>query len=299
LASIYPATVAGLRQLVADDVAMLPASNGQRLKRREADWEKGIGVTCIPSGGGKWCYPDAGMMIQTIQWHIFKLDDCVFDDTEWSATFPMDPKAAEDVGSPSGTWIKLDQNIPQIVTPLTLQAIAFNYAIKAYAVSNWMRAGGPPQSHPREDQYDDLTLDYTPNMDAIPGVLSISFAITDYTHGAAHDGGQVFDYNWYITKGRHVIPADIFKPNVDWQLAVATAGVAALASEPQYRDSPRTPQNMEQFLSDPTTWAILRTGLRIDTDFYEVCPYSCGAPPATIPWTALRAYLLPQGLSGF
>jgi hypothetical protein len=53
---------------------------------------------------------------------------------------------------------------------------------------------------------------------------------------------------------------------------------------------------MEQPFSDPRSWALLQTGLRIDTSSYEVCPYMCGAPAATIPWAALKPYLKANGL---
>jgi hypothetical protein len=54
---------------------------------------------------------------------------------------------------------------------------------------------------------------------------------------------------------------------------------------------------MQDEISDSTRWAVLRTGLRIDTNPYEVCPYMCGAPSATIPWSALKPYLKPGGLA--
>jgi hypothetical protein len=53
---------------------------------------------------------------------------------------------------------------------------------------------------------------------------------------------------------------------------------------------------MEQPFSDPRSWALLQTGLRIDTSSYEVCPYMCGAPAAIIPWAALKPYLKANGL---
>jgi len=298
-AQTYAPTTAGLRQLVATDAAMLPPAYAAKLRKQEADWEKGEGVTCVPiPNRPNFCYPNASMMIQTIQNHIFKMNGYVFDDDEWSASFPLPPNVAKKIGNLAGasTPINLDRIIPVIVSPLNAKAIAFNAAIKGFADFIWWQTGGPPQNDPKSDHYQDVELDYSPNNGALPGIISIEFSLNFYMHGAAHGQGRNEDFNWYIAKNRHVIPADLFKQSSNWQLGVSTAAVAAFSSYPEYGPNQRTPQNMEEEFADPTGWAPLKIGLRIDTGFYDICPYSCGAPSATIPWKSLKTFLNPNGL---
>jgi hypothetical protein len=295
-AQTYPPTIAGLRALVTDDAAMLPPPYAAQLRKQEADWEKGVSVTCVPTGSKqRYCYPEAKTVIQTIQSHIFKMDGYVFDGEDWSTSVQMSPTALEHVGGAS-TAISLDQDIPQIVAPLDAKSRAFNAAVKSYLLFLWMQLGGPPRTNPQADQCCDFELDYAPNTDALPGVISLSITLDNYTHGAVHGEGKMEDFNWSLTLNRHIIPADLFRPDTNWQLGVATAGVVAFAGVPQYSENLRTPENMEQLFSDPRSWALLRSGLKIDTGSYEVCPYMCGAPAATIPWSSLKSYLKPGGL---
>ena len=294
-AQTYPPTTAGLRALVTDDAAMLPPPYAAKLLKQEADWEKCLGVICVPPGSDS---DTVEPIIETIQNHVFKMDGYVFDDMEWSATFPLPPATADDIEGESGstTPIKLDQNVPLIVMPLDAKSRAFNLAVKSYFQFLWTQQGGPPQTNPQADQYDDIELDYSPNIDALAGVISLNITLDDTTHGAGHGEEQVEDFNWGLALNRQITPADLFMPDSDWQLGVATAGVAAFANVLQNSDFPHTPEDMEQSFSDPRSWALLRSGLRIDTGSYEVCPYMCGEPPATIPWSALKSYLKPSGV---
>jgi hypothetical protein len=224
-AQTYAPTATGLRQLVADDAAILPAPYAKKLRNQEAAWEKSVGVNCFANGdGSKSCYPDAKGMIETIQTHIFKMDGYLFDGEKWSATFQISPEGLKnlDSGMPgASTPIHLDQDIPQIVAPLDAKARAFNAAVKTYLQFFWMQQGGPPQANPQADQWSDVELDYAPNAGALAGVISLSITLDDYTHGAVHGEGQVDDYNWNLAENRHVIPADLFRPDTDWQLGIA------------------------------------------------------------------------------
>ncbi len=293
LAQTYPPTTAGLRALVADDAKILPPPYAARLRKQEADWENGIGVKCVLDGvGKKHCRPDARVLIETIQRHVFELDGYVFDDEEWSASFQLSPATLRELGGASPP-VTLDQNIPHIVAPHDARSRAFNAGVTSYFNLLWRQLGGPPRTNPQSDQYSDFELDYSANHDALPSVISLSITLDHYTHGAAHGEGDTEDFNWSLALNRPITPADLFKSDSHWQLGVATAGVAAFASILQDSDFAHTPEDMEKSFADPHSWAILKSGLRIDTGSYEICPYTCGEPSATIPWSALKAYLKP------
>jgi hypothetical protein len=298
-AQTYQPTTAGLHALVTDDAAILPPPYAAKLHKQEADWKHGVGVNCFRNGdGSKSCYPDAKAMIATIQSHIFKMDGYVFADQEWSARFPIPPEGLKnlDSGMPgASTPIRLDQNIPQIVAPLNAKARAFNAAAKTYLLFRWMQQGGPPQANPQSDQWSDVFLDYAPNAGALPGVISIEITFDEYMHGAMHPDNQEEQFNWNLEDSRHIIPGDLFRPDTDWQLGIATAAIAAFAGVPQYTGVPRTPENMKPAYADPRSWGLLQSGLRIYIPSYLRC-YMCGAGVATIPWSVLKPYLKPSGL---
>lgn len=280
LAQTYAPTTAGLRALVADDAAMIPPPEATKLRKQEADWEHGVGVSCTQNvAGQQLCYPDAKAMIGTIQGHIFKMDGYVFYDEEWSATTPSD----------------LDENIPQIAAPLDAKARAFNSAVKADLQSTWMQNGGPPQTNPQSDDWRDVYLDYAINTSSLAGVISIEITLTDYMHGAMHPENQQDEFNWNLKERRLIIPADLFRQDTNWRLGIATAAIAAFANMRQDIYVPLTSKIMESAYSDPGSWGLLQSGLEIHTPQYLRC-YMCATGVATIPWSALKPYLTPGGL---
>lgn len=287
----YQPTTAGLRQLVADDSAALPPPYAAKLKKQERDWETGIGVTCYGTGRSKFCEPDAKLMIQSIQAHVFKMDGYWFDDDKWSVSFPVSVQGLKELGADASTPIELEQNIPQIVAPLDAKARAFNAAIKDYAFSIWNEFDGPPRSNPQRDEYQDLSIDYEPNALALPGIISISFSEGNYVHGAAHGEGANFDFNWIIAQSRHAVPADIFSPAHNWRHGLTVAAIAAFKSKLKSSWGNGAADDFQGAFSRPDAWALLKSGLRIDTSSYEICSYACGAPSVIIPWSDLRPYL--------
>jgi hypothetical protein len=298
-AQSYAPTKAGLRQLVHDDEAMLPPPYAAKLRKQEADWERGVGVTCTRT---KWCYPDAGAMINSIQSDVFKTDGFVFFTETWSTSFPLPAETIQEIGPNSAglsTPIKLGQDIPQIVTPLTPQSRAFNTGMENFAQSVWSQQGGPPLSTPHDDKSDDFYFGCDLNTNALPGLFSFTCFFDNYHHGNIHATGRPHDFNWNIQSERQVTPDDIFAPGTGWQSAVAKAAISAFTRAGKIQPGFLMPQLMPQvnaWLSNPSGWDLLREGLKIDTGDYEICPYTCDAPSTIIPWSVLKPYLKPGGL---
>jgi hypothetical protein len=226
----------------------------------------------------------------------FKLNSFVFGNTKWTDSFPVSAQALADSGMSGSPPIQLIQNIPQILRPLTPQTIAFNHAIKDFAASIWATAGGPLRTQSREDMSSDYELDYIPNANALPGIISIFFTLSNWTHVAAHGEWKNIDFNWNVAKSRQIIPGDIFNHAADWKLGVSTMGLKAFSDLLQ--DSYDTPdaESWEGAFADPQSWALLKSGLRVDTSAYEIGGYGGASPSAVIPWAALKPYLRPDGL---
>jgi hypothetical protein len=303
LAQNYPPTRAGLRKLVADDAAILPAAYAASLRKQEADWEKGIGITCYPGDG---CFPRAKDMIVAIQGHIARSNGYVFYQDEWSATFPIAP--ADQAGLGLISPVVLKQDIPQIVSPLTAQARVFNLAIRKFALGLWDAQGGPPRTNPHHDKAEDVDLDYMIIPNPLKGVLSISINLGWDMKTGVHGNFSNSDFNWNLRAGREVMPGDIFASNKLWQVALDAAADAAFTKIRGAPFPPNENDNLYDFsqpvdvdgihagYNDPHQWRITAAGLLIDTQEGEVCGYACGMPTATIPWSSLNSSLKSGGL---
>ncbi len=305
-ARTYPPTTAGLRQLVADDAAILPAPYAAKLRKEETDWEKGVGVTCRTYNPplGQVCSPDAREMINTIQSHIVRDNSYVFYPDEWSSIFPVTTMGQVDLNIL--TPVILQQNIPQIVSPLTTQAIAFNKAVQDFALKQWNAQGGPPRAHPRQDKSEDLALDYQIVPDPLSGVLSVSFQMDWDTKMGAHGNFLIADFNWNLNAGRELKADDIFASKKPWEKMLDATADASFAKISGSAFPPSDEDNIYDFslpiteihqgYNDPHEWRVSATGLTIDTQEGEICGYACGLPNAFISWTILRPYLKIDGL---
>ncbi len=295
-AKVYPPTQAGLQQLVADDSPMLPTPYAIKLRKKLSDWEHGVGVKCYNFPNVRpFCFPAAKDVIADIQAHIFKVDGFVIDSTEWKASMPSNGTSTADGGLPD-TPINLDQVFPQIVSPNTPTTLAFNKAVTDFGLKVWTEEGGPPRAYPEQDDDEDVEVDYAQNPDPLPGVISIFFSWGDYPHGAAHGEFGGYDFNWNVAQKRPVEVGDIFDTKTDWKHGLATAILAAFQNaDPSYFEN-STAADIIGEVSDPGRWAITKPGLRIDTDVYEVGPYSASAPEVVESWSLLKSYLRRGGL---
>jgi hypothetical protein len=326
-AQVYPPTKAGLQQLIADDSSMLPRPYAIMLQKKDADWERGVGVKCyqrwvgpvfsqihcVSNGAGgikcskqtirnvvpAFCFPAAKDVIADIQAHIFKVDGFVIDSTEWKDSMPSDGPSIANDGLPAKP-ITLDQVFPQIVSPNTPTTQAFNKAVTDFGLTIWSEEGGPPRSDPEQDDDEDVDVDYAQNPAPLPGVISISVSWGQYGHGAAHGEFGQYDFNWNVAQKRPVQISDIFDESTDWKSGLANSLAAAfqdaLADYP-LKHSYVTGDFLLPFVSDPSRWAILKTGIRLDTDTDELGGYSAGAPSAVASWSSLKPYLKHGGLA--
>jgi hypothetical protein len=215
-------------------------------------------------------------------------------DQKWAASIPT-----HDDSGPT-LPVVLQQNIPEIISPFTKATKAFNDGMSAFARSIWSNAGAPRRADRLEDTGEDFQLDYAPNHDALPGVLSISMTMNSSSHDAPRGSSDAFDFNWNIAARRSVRPEDIFDANVDWQQGVGNAAIAAFERagvlDNNYFMYDYGRAALIENLANPIRWVVLKSGLRIDASQGEICPFMCGMPTATIPWSELKAYLKPGGL---
>lgn len=251
---------------------------------------------------GRRCSPDSRDMIKAIQDHVIQSNGYLFFSDHWFTTFPIAP--ADQVDLSVIAPVVLKQDIPQIVSPRTTQALAFNAAVREFALSQWDAQGGPPRTDPHQDNSEDLSLDYTIAPNPLPGVVSISFSLEWDTKTGGQGNFSIADFNWNLKTGRELGAGDIFEQNKPWQSmldAQADAIFAKISGAPFPPDSddfspPTAGTDIHQGEEDPHEWRVTAAGLTIDTQEGEVCAYDCGLPNAFISWTALRPYLNSHGV---
>lgn len=250
----------------------------------------------------------------------FHLDGYVADEAGWSATVQVTMAQAQDCGYGNVVVpVQLDYAYPQILSPLDAHARAFNEGVKAEAAKLWHGLANVSQATANTDTCEDVGLGFAyPAEDAelgssdlapsLPGVISLQFVLADYTHGAAHSEWGNVGFNWDMAANRELRPADIFKAGDGWKQAVIKAAYAAFGNvihslvgpdmEAPMEETGTLPgDEAEKDFTDPSDWLLSAKGLEIISSVYELCPYSCGTPSATIPWSALKPYLKPGGLA--
>jgi len=220
---------------------------------------------------------------------ISKVDGYSIAPLYWSSSFPQSKTGCY---QSEGTPIDLRLTFAEAVEPKTPATSAFNKAVREFELRLWNELGGPPLANPKLDGCQDIEIDYALNPSQIRGIISIAVILNNYTHGAAHGEFGADDFNWDVAKIRPVEIEDIFDLNSDWKTGLIRAVDTNLKSQ----NLQALDNSSQDIVLDVSRWAILKSGLRIDSDVYEFGPYSDGEVAITIPWTDLKPYLKKGGL---
>jgi hypothetical protein len=125
--------------------------------------------------------------------------------------------------------------------------------------------------------------------------LSIKFTMEGYVAGMAHPYHVTRTVNFDLDKGKDIALTDLFTANSDYLKAIADYCVNELSK----RDIGFT--DMFKQGADPTpdnyqAWNITSDGLMITFNEYQVAPYASGPQTVTVPYSALKSLIDPNGL---
>jgi len=124
-------------------------------------------------------------------------------------------------------------------------------------------------------------------------------------HGAAHPSEIWKNFHWLLKENREMLAGDVFRTDTPWKAALAqrcwaglkeqfpTAGTFSISSA---RDGA-----LLEVVSNTGNWEIKKDGLLISFPEGSVAPRTVegvtggvtGVKGVNIPWTALKAYVLP------
>lgn len=130
-----------------------------------------------------------------------------------------------------------------------------------------------------------------------PGeIISIRYLITGYLDGAAHPFHNVRTLNFNIETGQVVDITQLFNSDANYLQVFSDHCRAVLSTRNIGFD-------VFAFGADPLpenyqNWNITPDGLLITFDEYQVAPYAAGPQEVTVPYSALKDIIAPQGPLG-
>jgi hypothetical protein len=128
-------------------------------------------------------------------------------------------------------------------------------------------------------------------------LMSIEFEVGSYYQGAAHPNSYTEVLNYDLKNGKLLKLADLFKPDTKFLQAIATYCIADLKK--QGKDKGLVDEEIEKGASaSPKNyqgWTIMRRGLGINFDSYQVGPYAAGPQFVLVPYSALKDLINPEG----
>ena len=128
-------------------------------------------------------------------------------------------------------------------------------------------------------------------------LMSIEFEVGSYYQGAAHPNSYSEVLNYDLKNGKLLKLSDLFKPDAKFLQAIATYCIADLKK--QGKDKGLTDEEIEKGASaspkNYQSWTIMRRGLGINFDSYQVGPYAAGPQFVLVPYSALKDLINPEG----
>ncbi len=164
-------------------------------------------------------------------------------------------------------------------------------------------AADPAATSPSEEIGSDLQIAYSIAL-AKDDLISIEFSFSSYYAGAAHPNSSSQTLNFDLSNGKQLKLSDLFQPGSKYLQSISTYCVKELTAQAQKqgadamldadwikRGAGAEPDNYQN-------WTVTRKGLAITFDPYQVAPYAAGPQYVTVPYSALKDIIKPDGPIG-
>lgn len=135
-------------------------------------------------------------------------------------------------------------------------------------------------------------------------LVSIGFDIGGYSRGAAHPNSYTEAINYDLKNGKALKLVDLFQPSSNYLKVISTYCIDDLKKQGKaqgpdselpndwlQRGTAAKPANYK-------SWTITKKGLAIIFDAYQVGPYAAGPQYVSIPYSALKDIVRPEGPLG-
>jgi len=162
---------------------------------------------------------------------------------------------------------------------------------------------GEEEPRPEGSMGSDIGIGYTINL-AQDDLISVQFDVGSYYQGAAHPNSHTETLNYDLKNGKQLKLADLFKPGAKYLQTLSTYCIADLKKQSKEKGT----ELLDDMLNEgaaPTaknyeSWTIMKRGIGINFDSYQVGPYAAGPQFVTVPYSTLKDLIKPDGpIAGF
>jgi len=155
---------------------------------------------------------------------------------------------------------------------------------------------GEDEPRPEGSMGSSLNISYNVAL-AQDDLMSVVFEVGSYYQGAAHPNSYSEVINYDLKNGKLLKLSDLFKPDAKFLQAIATYCIADLKK--QGKDKGLLDEEIEKGAAASSknyqSWTIMRRGLGINFDSYQVGPYAAGPQFVLVPYSALKDLINPEG----
>ena len=128
-------------------------------------------------------------------------------------------------------------------------------------------------------------------------LISVKFDVGSYYQGAAHPNSYSDVINYDLKNGKQLKLSDLFKPGAKYLQAIADYSIADLKK--QATEKGLTAEEIQNGAAPAAknyqSWNIMKTGIGVTFDAYQVGPYAAGPQFVTVPYSALKDLINPEG----
>jgi hypothetical protein len=200
---------------------------------------------------------------------------------------------------------ELAAQYPQVIGGNNPNFEKFNQAARASVTKkvaefkkNMTEGEGEPK--PEGSMGSDLDVSYTVAL-AQDDLISVGFNVYSYYQGAAHPNSFSEVLNYDLKNGKQLKLSDLFKPGAKYLQAISKYCIDDLKKQMKVGVQEGDVDN--QWIENgagPTaknyqSWTITKKGLGINFDSYQVGPYAAGPQFVTVPYSALKDLINPDG----
>ena len=133
-------------------------------------------------------------------------------------------------------------------------------------------------------------------------LISIAFDVSSYYQGAAHPNSysQVLSYD--LKNAKVLKLADLFKPGAKYLQSLSTYCITDLKKQSKEKggslDDSTINDGAGPAAKNYRSWTIMKKGLGVNFDAYQVGPYAAGPQFVTVPYSVLKDIINPEGPIG-
>ena len=152
------------------------------------------------------------------------------------------------------------------------------------------------ESRPEGSMGSNLNVAYTLIL-AQDDVISVKFDVGSYYQGAAHPNSYSDVINYDLKNGKQLKLSDLFKPGAKYLQAIADYSIADLKKQAKERGltDEEIATGAAPQAKNYDRWNIMKTGIGVSFDAYQVGPYAAGPQFVTVPYSALKDMINPEG----